>query len=85
MLAFNRTSLWYFSLGGLTITMGVGSVYMSLYLSSVVVVAPLASLSPLFSLILAAIFLREVEVITPRVVVAACLIVAGVVLITVMR
>lgn len=85
MLAFNRTSLWYFTLGGLTITMGVGSVYMSLYLGAVVVVAPLASLSPLFSLILAAIFLREVEVITPRVVVAACLIVAGVVLITAVR
>lgn len=84
-LAFNRTSLWYFTLAGVTITMGVASVYMSLYLSDVVVVAPLASLSPLFSLILTAIFLREVEVITARVVIAACLIVTGVVLITAIR
>jgi len=84
-LVFNRTSVWYFTLAGCTITMGVASVYMSLYLSDVVVVAPLSSLSPLFSLILAAIFLREVEVITLRVIVAACLIVAGVVSITAIR
>lgn len=84
-LVFNRTSVWYFTLAGFTITMGVASVYMSLYLSDVVVVAPLASLSPLFSLILTAIFLREVEVITLRVVIAACLIVAGVVSITAIR
>lgn len=84
-LAFNRTSLLYFTLAGFAITMGVASVYMSLYLSDVVVVAPLSSLSPLFSLILSAIFLREVEVITIRVVIAACLIVAGVVMITAVR
>lgn len=84
-LVFNRTSVWYFTLAGCTITLGVASVYMSLYLSDVVVVAPLASLSPLFSLILTAIFLREVEVITLRVVIAACLIVAGVVSITAIR
>lgn len=84
-LIFNRTSVKYFSLAGFTITMGVASVYMSLYLSDVVVVAPLSSLSPLFSLILAAIFLREVEVITLRVIIAACFIVSGVVLITAIR
>ena len=85
MLEFNRKSLWYFSLAGLAVTMGVASVFMSLSLSDVVIVAPLSSLSPLFSLILTAVFLREVEVITPRVVIAACLIVLGVVMITAVR
>jgi len=85
ILEFNRRSLWYFTLAGFAVTMGVASVYMSLYLSDVVIVAPLASLSPLFSLILTAVFLREVEVITPRIVVAACLIVAGVLVITAIR
>lgn len=85
ILEFNRRSLWYFTLAGFSVTMGVASVYMSLYLSDVVIVAPLASLSPLFSLILTAVFLREVEVITPRIGVAACLIVAGVLVITAIR
>jgi len=85
MLAFNRTSLWFYTLGGITVTLGVASVFMSLHLSDLVIVAPLTGLSPLYSLILAAVFLRDLEVITPRIVAAACLIVLGVVLITAIR
>ena len=84
-VTFNRQSLGYFLLAGCAVTLGVASVYMSLYLSDVVIVAPLASLSPLYSLVLSAVFLREVEVITMRKVVAAALIVLGVVLITAIR
>ena len=82
---FNRQSLGYFLAAGCAVTLGVASVYMSLYLSDVVIVAPLASLSPLYSLVLSAVFLREVEVITTRRVVAAGLIVLGAVLITAIR
>ena len=85
MVRFNRASLGYFVLAGCAVTLGVASVYMSLYLSDVVIVAPLASLSPLYSLALSALFLREVEVITVRRVAAAVLIVLGVVLITALR
>lgn len=85
MVRFNRASLGYFVLAGCAVTLGVASVYMSLYLSDVVIVAPLASLSPLYSLALSALFLREVEVITVRRVAAAALIVLGVVLITALR
>lgn len=85
MVQFNRASLGYFVLAGCAVTLGVASVYMSLYLSDVVIVAPLASLSPLYSLALSALFLREVEVITLRRTAAAVLIVAGVVLITAIR
>ena len=84
-VTFDRQSLGYFLLAGCAVTLGVASVYMSLYLSDVVIVAPLASLSPLYSLVLSAVFLREVEVITMRKVVAAALIVLGVVLITAIR
>jgi len=84
-VTFDRQSLGYFLLAGCAVTLGVASVYMSLYLSDVVIVAPLASLSPLYSLVLSAVFLREVEVITMRKVVAAGLIVLGVVLITAIR
>ncbi len=85
MVRFDRASLGYFVLAGCAVTLGVASVYMSLYLSDVVIVAPLASLSPLYSLALSALFLREVEVITVRRVAAAALIVLGVVLITALR
>lgn len=85
MVQFHRASLGYFVLAGCAVTLGVASVYMSLYLSDVVIVAPLASLSPLYSLALSALFLREVEVITLRRAAAAVLIVAGVVLITAIR
>ncbi len=84
-LDFNRDSLGYFLAAGCAVTLGVASVYMSLYLSDVVIVAPLASLSPLYSLVLSAVFLREVEVITTRRVAAAGLIVLGAVLITAIR
>ncbi len=84
-VTFNRHSLGYFLLAGCAVTLGVASVYMSLYLSDVVIVAPLTSLSPLYSLVLSAVFLREVEVITTRRVVAAGLIVLGAVLITAIR
>ena len=84
-VTFDRRSLGYFLLAGCAVTLGVASVYMSLYLSDVVIVAPLASLSPLYSLVLSAVFLREVEVITLTKVVAAMLIVLGVLLITAIR
>ncbi len=85
MVRFDRRALGYFVLAGCSVTLGVASVFMSLHLSDVVIVAPLASLSPLYSLVLSAVFLRDVEVITARKVMAAGLIVLGVVLITAIR
>ena len=85
MVRFHRRALGYFILAGCSVTLGVASIFMSLHLSDVVIVAPLASLSPLYSLVLSAIFLRDVEVITARKVVAAGLIVLGVVMITAIR
>ena len=58
---------------------------MFLHLSDMVIVAPLASLSALYSLVLSAVFLRDVDVTTVRKVVAAALIVLEVVLIAAIR
>ncbi len=85
MVRFHRRALGWFLLAGFAVTLSVASIFMSLHLSDVVIVAPLASLSPLYSLVLSAIFLRNVEVITSRKVVAAGLIVLGVVMITAIR
>ena len=43
---------------------------------------PISSTGPFFSLILAAIFLRDVEKVTLRIVISAAMIVGGVVLLT---
>ena len=48
----------------------------------VVVVSPVLATNPLFTLILAAIFLRDIEQITPRIIVGALLVVAGVVVLS---
>ena len=49
------------------------------------VVIPISSTGPLFSLILTALFLRDVERVTLRIVLSASMIVAGVVLLTVWK
>ena len=51
-------------------------------LGKVSVVIPISSTGPFFSLILAAIFLRDVEQVTLRIVISAAMIVGGVVLLT---
>jgi len=58
------------------------SIYYALDLGKVTVVIPIASTGPLFSLTLSALFLRDVEKVTPKIVIGACLIISGVLLIT---
>ena len=56
--------------------------YYALDLGQVSVVIPIASTGPFFSLILTAMFLRDVERVTVRIVLSAAMIVGGVVLLT---
>ena len=46
-----------------------------------VLVTPIVAVSPLVTLILAAIFLRQVERVTIRVVLGSCLVISGVILV----
>jgi DME family drug/metabolite transporter len=57
-------------------------IYYALDLGKVSVVIPISSTGPFFSLILAALFLRDVERVTSRIVVSAAMIVGGVTLLT---
>jgi uncharacterized membrane protein len=78
----NRQCFWWFLAAGVTISLGMTCIYYALDLGKVSVVIPISSTGPLFSLILTAMFLRDVERVTLRIVLSALMIVSGVVLLT---
>ncbi|HWH78391.1 MAG TPA: DMT family transporter, partial [Candidatus Binatus sp.] len=78
----NRHCFWWFLAAGITISLGMTCIYYALDLGKVSVVIPISSTGPLFSLILTALFLRDVERVTLRIVMSALMIVGGVVLLT---
>jgi drug/metabolite transporter, DME family len=78
----NRQCCWWFLAAGVTISLGMTCIYYALDLGKVSVVIPISSTGPFFSLILAALFLRDVERVTSRIVVSAAMIVGGVTLLT---
>lgn len=73
---------WFFA-AGLGNTAAMISVFYALSLGKVVIVEPLVAANPVLSILLSAIFLKDLEVITPRVVVGAALTVVGTVLVAV--
>ncbi len=78
----NRRCVWWFLAAGITVSFAMTSIYHALDLGKVSVVIPLSSTAPLISLILTALFLRDVERVTLRIVVSTVLILSGVVLIS---
>lgn len=78
----NRQCFWWFLAAGVTISIGMVCIYYALDLGKVSVVIPISSTGPFFSLILTAMFLRDVERVTFRIVLSAAMIVVGVVLLT---
>jgi uncharacterized membrane protein len=78
----NRQCFGWFLGAGVTVSFAMICIYFALDLGKVSVVIPISSTGPFFSLILTAIFLRDVERVTPRIVLSAALIVAGVMMIT---
>ena len=78
----NRECFWWFLAAGITISFGMVCIYYALDLGKVSVVIPIASTGPFFSLILTALFLRDVERVTLRIVLSAAMIVGGVLLLT---
>ncbi len=81
-LVLNKDCLLFYLPAGLAVSMAMVSVYYALFLGKVTVVIPISSTGPLFALTLSAIFLRDVERVTLKIVIGACLIIAGVLLIT---
>ena len=84
-LKLNRQCLPWYLAAGVTVSIAMTAIYYALDAGKVTVVIPVASTGPLFSLLLSALFLRDVERVTLKIVVGAALIVGGVLLITLWR
>ena len=82
IMDLDRRCLPYYLAAGLAISFGMVTIYYALDLGRVVVVIPLSSTGPLFTLLLTAIFLKGVERVTLKIVLGAALIISGVVLLT---
>ncbi len=81
----NRECLPFYLPAGVAVSLGMVSIYYALDLGKVTVVIPISSTGPLFALTLSALFLRDVEKVTLKIVMGACLIIAGVLLITIWK
>jgi transporter family protein len=78
-------SLLYFMMAGVAENVGVFLLLEGLSIGTVSVVAPLASVSPIFVLALSFVFLRGIDILNQRIVLGTLLIVSGVYLITALR
>jgi len=78
-------SLVYFMLAGVAENVGVFLLLEGLSRGTVSIVAPLASVSPIFVLALSFFFLRGIDILNQRIVLGTLLIVSGVYLITALR
>ncbi len=79
---FGRASVFFIA-GGIFSAVGVLLMFFALGQGQVVVISPVLATNPLFTLVFAAIFLRGVERITPRIVLGALLVVGGVTVLSV--
>ena len=76
-LVWDRGALWPFLITGLSETMSILCIITAISMGRVVIVAPIAASYPVWSLIFAAIFLRDVEAINWKIVAGILSVVAG--------
>ena len=81
-LRLDRRALPFYLPAGVAVSLGMVSIYYALDLGKVTVVIPISSIGPFFSLIFSALFLRDMERVTLKIVLGASLIIGGVLLIT---
>lgn len=74
-----------FALGGFFSAMGVLLMFQALSRGTVVIVSPITATNSLFTMLFAALMLRDIERITVRTVIGALLVVSGVVVLSVFR
>ena len=82
VLAAPRRTYAFFAGSGALTAVALFSLFAALQQGRVAIVDPLAATAPLFATVFAAVFLRDLEQVTRRVVVGALLVVLGVVVIT---
>ena len=73
---------FYYGLLGIAVTIGFTTLFFALTSGQVVLVSPITATNPLFTLMLSALFLRDLERITVRILIGALLIFTGVILLT---
>ena len=76
-LVWNRGALWPFLITGLSETLSILCIITAISMGRVVIVAPIAASYPIWSLIFAGIFLRDVEAINWKIVAGILSVVAG--------
>ena len=84
-LVWNRQSIVYFAVGGAFESLGLLLVLYALTYGPVVVVTPLTATLPLWVVLGSKLFLRDLEKITPRIILGAVFVVAGTIAITLAR
>jgi uncharacterized membrane protein len=80
-----RQSAGWLITAGIVNTAAMLSVFYALSFGKVVIVEPLVSSNPVLTLILTAIFLRDLEVLSARVIIGALLTVAGTILVVTLK
>ncbi len=84
-LVQNKRSIVFLLISGVAASLGVVSSFFALSLAPVVLVSPLQSTSPLFTLLLSYLFLSHLERITPKLIMGSILVVLGAILLTIGR
>jgi len=76
-----KSTYLFLTIAGLTTGFGVSSWYLALSMIPVIIVAPVVSAYPLFTIALSAIFLRNIEKITYKTILGALLVLAGIIIV----
>ena len=84
-LTQKRRAIGFLLISGVTAALGIMSSFFALSMAPVVIVSPLQSTSPLFTLLWSHLFLGQLERITLRLVLGSILVIFGVALITIGR
>lgn len=84
-LMWDRRALWPFLVSGLGETMAVLFMLQAFAVGSVVTVSPITATSPIWTALLGAIFLRQLEKFTPASVIGTLCVVAGVIAIALVK
>lgn len=81
-LRLTKECLPFYLGAGLSISVGMAALYHALTLGDVIVITPITSVGPFFALCFSALFLRDTERVTLKIVLGASMIIGGVLLIT---
>jgi uncharacterized membrane protein len=82
-LVLNKKRAWcFFGLSALSTLIGQLCLFTALHLGQVIVVSPLSSITPVFVILVAALFLRKIERVTWKILVGTAFVVAGAIALT---